>query len=100
MTVVIVGTPDLPVVVALTECLRRRGFTALALSGMGLVALVMLTERVVAVIVPQDQAPPDWESTRDRLAEIGPNTRILFVARDDRRTPDELASHSVSHLEA
>ena len=99
MTVVIIGTFEVHRVAELAASLRHRGFTVLALESMSLVALVMLTERIVALVVHQDHAPSDWESARARLSQIGPTTRMLFVANDDPRTPEQLACESVSHLE-
>jgi hypothetical protein len=98
MTVVIIGTPEMHCVAELAAFLRRRGFTVLTLENMRLIALVMLTERVVALIVHQRLAPADWESGRIHLSELCPMTRILFVTNGDPRTPEQLACESVSHV--
>ena len=99
MTVVIIGSLEIHHVAALAAALRRRGFTVLALESMSRIALVMLTERVVALIAHQRLAPAGWESQRRHLSAVCPTTRILFVANDDPRTPEQLACESVSHVE-
>ena len=99
MTVVIIGTLEMRGVPELAEAVRRRGFTVLALESMSLVALIMLTERVAALIVHQAQAPTDWEATRAHLSQISSKTNILFIPTDDPRTVEHLACESLSHLE-
>lgn len=95
MTIVIIGTFDIPRVAELAACIRRRGFTVLALESMSLVALVMLTERVVTLVVYEDQVPGNWDDARERLSAICAATKILFVPNEDPRTAEQLACESV-----
>jgi hypothetical protein len=99
MTVVIMGTLDTHCVAELAASLRRRGFAVLALESMRLAALVMLTERVVALIAHQRLAPADWESGTSHLSGICPATKILFVANGDPRTAEQLAREVARHVD-
>ena len=99
MTVVIIGSFEMPTVSDLATFVRRRGFTVLALESMSLVALIAATEPLAALVVYQAHAPADWEETRAHLAKISPKTNILFVPTDDLRSTEQLACDSLSHLE-
>ncbi len=99
MTVVIIGTFEMRGVADLADSVRRRGFTVLALESMSLVALIMLTERVAALIVHQARAPTDWEATRAHISQISSKTNILYIPNDDPRSAEQLACDSLSHLE-
>ena len=99
MTVVIIGTVEMRAVADLADAVRRRGFTVLALESMSLVALIMMTERVVALIVHQAQAPTDWGATRAYISQISSQTNILCIPDEDPRTAEQLACDSLSHIE-
>ena len=61
----------------------------------GLVALMLRSERVRTVVVDQDHATVDWETSRARLRSMSPSTRILEIAHLDRRSADELAGEVI-----
>lgn len=99
MTVVIIGNFEMPEVSDVATSVRRRGFTVLALESMSLVALIVLTEPVAALIVYQAHAPANWDATRAHLTQISPKTNVLFIPADDLRSAEQLACDSLSHLE-
>ncbi len=91
MTVVIVGDPASRWVSDLGDALRRRGFKILALDNLAVIGLLVLSERIAAIVVNERAAPAGWEAARARLAKISPRTRILSAADDDRATLESVA---------
>jgi hypothetical protein len=92
MTIVIVGTLEVETVATLASSLRRRGLHVLALESVSVVGMLLLTERVLALVVFETQVAKDWESIRNRLVEISPRTPILCR---DARTVEQLACETL-----
>jgi len=90
MTIVIVGSPDARWVGPATKLLREHGDDVVHLEDVAIVGLLLLSEKIAAVIVDGDSVPTNWSSLRDQMLEISPNTRILVIARDDASTPEQL----------
>jgi hypothetical protein len=93
VTVILVGST--PLISEIAGMLRREGVSVVVLESLGLVALMLRSERVRTVVVDQDRATVDWEGSRARLRSMSPQTRIIEVAHPDARTADELAAEVI-----
>jgi hypothetical protein len=92
VTVLIVGVPDAHWVSELSDALRRHELKATVLENLAVVGLLVLSERIAAVVVNDRAAPAGWEVARARLAQISPRTRIVRVTAEDRSSLDEIAA--------
>lgn len=91
MTVVIVSASHVPWVAATATLLRTRGLRVIEIErSMTVVASLLLTERVVAVLVDRASAPHDWKLTVETMIEIAPAVRISLVDADV--DPDNLVA--------
>lgn len=91
-TIIIISPPDVAWVVPTTELLRDRGLKVVRLGTLAIIGFLLLSDRIAAVVVHEDCVPDGWEAMRDRMQHIAPASKILVVARDDARSPADLAT--------
>jgi hypothetical protein len=92
MITIIVSRPDLAWVDATAAVLHRLGMKVVRIGTLSIVSFLLTSDRIAGILVHEDTLPSDWDVIRERMAMISPNSKIVVVARDDKRSPDDLAS--------
>lgn len=92
MTTIIISPPNTAWVVPTADLLRDRGLKVVRLGTIAIIGFLLMSHRIAAVVVHEDCVPPEWEARRDRMQQIAPTSKILIIARDDARSPTDLAA--------
>lgn len=94
MTIIIISPAEQQVawVEPTTEALRKRGLRVVRLGSLSIIGFLLLSEKIAGVLVHEDSLPSDWDVVRARMARLAPASKIVVVARDERRSPGDLAA--------
>jgi hypothetical protein len=92
VTTIIISPPDVGWVDPTADLLRDRGMKVVRLGTLAIIGFLLMSDRIAAVVVHEDCVPEEWEAMRDRMQRIAPTSKILIIARDDARSPTDLAA--------
>lgn len=91
-TVLIISAADRPWVAPVTKLIRDRGMNVVCISTFSIVGILLASRMIAAVFVDAASVATSLDAARERASQISPATQIIVVARDDPRTPTELAA--------
>ena len=96
MTTIIISPPNIAWVDPTADLLRDHGLKVVRLGTLAIIGFLLMSDRIAAVVVHEDCVPPEWEAMLYRMQQLAPTSKILIVARDDARSPTDLAAWMAS----
>ena len=96
LTAIIVSPSDVAWVAPTVSILRDRGMKVVRLHAFGILAFVIMSNRVKTILLHEDRIPKSWESVRARIEIESPNARIIIIPRGETRPATELAAMAIA----
>lgn len=92
ITIVVVTVGDPPWVEPTTELLRAHGANVVLLPSVGVVGVMLMYNKVAAVVIDDQHLPPDWMHLRQAIHDIAPGCLIELVSPELASTPSAIVA--------